>query len=400
MPGCKARGCGHGGRDRWSVQCHHCVHPAVKGGVGAAAGDAVMRKLWILFVLLLSIVPVYAADIPEELTDAIPDSAREYFENTDKANDFTSLNSGLSALWDRTCKLLVTTVQESLGGVILILSAILLCSMAEDCFGAAGGGKILDPVPLVGTLVILLAVGSNMKNLMGLGEETIEELNIFSKALLPTLSAATAASGGAVAASVRQVATVFFSDLLMSLIRSLLLPMVWVYVALSASNAIMPAGRLGGIAQGLQKAITWLLSGSLLLFTGYLSISGAFASSADSMTLRMTRSAIGGVIPVVGGIISDAADTVLAGAGVLKQSVGVLGTLTILATCILPFLKLGVQYLLLKLTVFFAATVAPEPLVKLVDALSTAFGLVLGMTGAAALLLLISVASSVMVVNV
>ena len=359
-----------------------------------------MRKLWILFVLLLSIVPVYAADIPEEFTDAIPDSAREFFENTDKANDFTSLNSGLSALWDRTCKLLVTTVQESLGGVILILSAILLCSVAEDCFGAAGGEKILDPVPLVGTLVILLAVGSNMKNLMGLGEETIEELNIFSKALLPTLSAATAASGGAVAASVRQVATVFFSDLLMSLIRSLLLPMVWVYVALSASNAIMPAGRLGGIAQGLQKAITWLLSGSLLLFTGYLSISGAFASSADSMTLRMTRSAIGGVIPVVGGIISDAADTVLAGAGVLKQSVGVLGTLTILATCILPFLKLGVQYLLLKLAVFFAATVAPEPLVKLVDALSTAFGLVLGMTGAAALLLLISVASSVMVVNV
>ena len=359
-----------------------------------------MRKLWILFVLLLSIVPVYAADIPEEFTDAIPDSAREFFENTDKANDFTSLNSGLSALWDRTCKLLVTTVQESLGGVILILSAILLCSVAEDCFGAASGGKILDPVPLVGTLVILLAVGSNMKNLMGLGEETIEELNIFSKALLPTLSAATAASGGAVAASVRQVATVFFSDLLMSLIRSLLLPMVWVYVALSASNAIMPAGRLGGIAQGLQKAITWLLSGSLLLFTGYLSISGAFASSADSMTLRMTRSAIGGVIPVVGGIISDAADTVLAGAGVLKQSVGVLGTLTILATCILPFLKLGVQYLLLKLAVFFAATVAPEPLVKLVEALSTAFGLVLGMTGAAALLLLISVASSVMVVNV
>ena len=359
-----------------------------------------MRKLWILFVLLLSIVPVYAADIPEEFTDAIPDSARELFENTDKVNDFTSLNSGLSALWDRTCKLLVTTVQESLGGVILILSAILLCSVAEDCFGAAGGEKILDPVPLVGTLVILLAVGSNMKNLMGLGEETIEELNIFSKALLPTLSAATAASGGAVAASVRQVATVFFSDLLMSLIRSLLLPMVWVYVALSASNAIMPAGRLGGIAQGLQKAITWLLSGSLLLFTGYLSISGAFASSADSMTLRMTRSAIGGVIPVVGGIISDAADTVLAGAGVLKQSVGVLGTLTILATCILPFLKLGVQYLLLKLAVFFAATVAPEPLVKLVDALSTAFGLVLGMTGAAALLLLISVASSVMVVNV
>lgn len=358
-----------------------------------------MRKIWIIFLLLWCMAPAYGAEIPEEITDAMPDSARELLEDTDKVENFISLGDGLSGLWERTCKLLAVTVQDSLGGVVLIMSAILLCSLAEDCFGAAGGGRMLDPVPLVGTMVILLAVGSNMKSLMGLGEQTIEELDIFSKALLPTLSAAAAAGGCAVSASVRQVATVFFSDLLISLIRSLLLPLVWVFVALSAADAILPAGRLSGIAQGLHKAATWLLSGSLLLFTGYLSLSGAFASSADSLTLRMARSAIGTAIPVVGGIISDAADTILAGAGVLRQSVGIVGTLTILATCILPFLKLGVQYLLLKLSAFFAAAVAPEPLVKLLHALSSAFGLVLGMTGATAAMLLISVASSVKVVS-
>lgn len=358
-----------------------------------------MRKIWIIFLLLWCMAPAYGAEIPEEITDAMPDSAKELLEDTDKVENFTSLGDGLSGLWERTCKLLAVTVQDSLGGVVLIMSAILLCSLAEDCFGAAGGGRMLDPVPLVGTMVILLAVGSNMKSLMGLGEQTIEELDIFSKALLPTLSAAAAAGGCAVSASVRQVATVFFSDLLISLIRSLLLPLVWVFVALSAADAILPAGRLSGIAQGLHKAATWLLSGSLLLFTGYLSLSGAFASSADSLTLRMARSAIGTTIPVVGGIISDAADTILAGAGVLRQSVGIVGTLTILATCILPFLKLGVQYLLLKLSAFFAAAVAPEPLVKLLHALSSAFGLVLGMTGATAAMLLISVASSVKVVS-
>ena len=358
-----------------------------------------MRKIWIIFLLLWCMAPAYGAEIPEEITDAMPDSAKELLEDTDKVENFTSLGDGLSGLWERTCKLLAVTVQDSLGGVVLIMSAILLCSLAEDCFGAAGGGRMLDLVPLVGTMVILLAVGSNMKSLMGLGEQTIEELDIFSKALLPTLSAAAAAGGCAVSASVRQVATVFFSDLLISLIRSLLLPLVWVFVALSAADAILPAGRLSGIAQGLHKAATWLLSGSLLLFTGYLSLSGAFASSADSLTLRMARSAIGTAIPVVGGIISDAADTILAGAGVLRQSVGIVGTLTILATCILPFLKLGVQYLLLKLSAFFAAAVAPEPLVKLLHALSSAFGLVLGMTGATAAMLLISVASSVKVVS-
>ena len=131
-----------------------------------------------------------------------------------------------------------------------------------------------------------------------------------------------------------------------------------------------------------------------------MTLSGGVTGSADALSAQLARSAIATAVPVVGGIISDAADTVLAGAGVMRQSIGVVGTLTILATCILPFLKLGVQYLLLKLSAFFAATVAPTPLVKLVDSLSTAFGLVLGMTGAAALLLLISVASSVMAVSV
>ena len=152
-----------------------------------------MRKIFLLLVLLWCIVPACASQIPREITDAIPDSARPFLEDTDEADNFTSWNSGLSTLWTRTCKLLASTVQESLGGVILVMSAVLLCSVAEDCFHPLGDGKLLDPVPLVGTLVILLAVGSNMKNLMGLGEETIRELNVFSKALLPTLSAATAA---------------------------------------------------------------------------------------------------------------------------------------------------------------------------------------------------------------
>lgn len=86
------------------------------------------------------------------------------------------------------------TVQDSLGGVILVLSAILLCSVAEDCFSAAGGGKLFIRCPCRHT-GDSSGGGSNMKNLMGLGEETIQELNVFSKALLPTLSAATAAGG-------------------------------------------------------------------------------------------------------------------------------------------------------------------------------------------------------------
>ena len=76
-----------------------------------------------------------------------------------------------------------------------------------------------------------------------------------------------------------------------------------------------------------------------------------------------------------------------------------LGMLAVLAVCIHPFLQLGIQYLLYKLAAFLAAVSAPESLCKLIDGLGGTFGLLLGMTGACALLLLVSILSSVAAVQ-
>ena len=86
------------------------------------------------------------------------------------------------------------------------------------------------------------------------------------------------------------------------------------------------------------------------------------------------------------------------GASLLKSAIGVFGTLGIFATCLIPFVQLAVQFLLYKLTAFLASAVGSTPMVELIDALGTAFGLILAMVGAGAILLLIAVISSVSVV--
>ena len=259
------------------------------------------------------------------------------------------------------------------------------------------GGKV-HFVPMAGALAITLAAAGSVKTMMGLGQETVEELNTFSKALLPTLSAAVAASGGIVSASVRQVATIFFVDLLLSLIRGLLLPLVYFYVAAAAADAMLPGRRLAGISRAIRKGTVWLLTGALALFTLYLTVSGAAAGSADTVTARLARSAVG-VLPVVGSILADAADSVLAGAGAVKNTVGAAGLLAVLAVCLLPLVRLGVQYLVYKAAAFLAGILGAEQLTGLIDALGGAFGLIFGMTGACGLLLLISISSALGVVT-
>ena len=187
----------------------------------------------------------------------------------------------------------------------------------------------------------------------------------------------------------------FFVDLLIQLIDRVCLPMVYLYIGVVTAAACLPENRLGALADGVKKVVTWILTGAVLAFTLYLSVVRVITGSADAVTVKVAKAAISGVVPVVGKIISDASETVLAGAGMLKNTIGIFGTLAILAACAYPFLQLGVQYLLYKLTAFLAGAVGAPGLCKLIDGLGGAFGLILAMTGSCALLLLVSVLSSV-----
>ena len=352
-----------------------------------------MRKSMLILLLAWWLVaPAWGAELPREVRDALPAAAEEI---TEELEDPASLSEGLSRLWDRALGYVEEAVRQSIGGGVVLLAAV-LCALTEECMDAAGGK--VHFVPMAGALAITLAAAGSVKTMMGLGQETVEELNTFSKALLPTLSAAVAASGGIVSASVRQVATIFFVDLLLSLIRGLLLPLVYFYVAAAAADAMLPQRRLAGISRAIRKGTVWLLTGALALFTLYLTVSGAAAGSADTVTARLARSAVG-VLPVVGSILADAADSVLAGAGAVKNTVGAAGLLAVLAVCLLPLVRLGVQYLVYKAAAFLAGILGAEQLTGLIDALGGAFGLIFGMTGACGLLLLISISSALGVVT-
>ena len=350
-----------------------------------------MKKvLFCLTLLLLCLDCAWAAELPDSVTDAVPPEAADLLPEMDTSASHETLWQGLGDLWHSACAYVRTALETQASGAALLLGVVLLCSLAESCLAAADS-------PCVPRYVSVAA--GDFHRMMGLGVETMSQLEVFSKALLPTLSAAVAAGGGYITAGARQVATVFFTDLLISLIRQVLLPLLYACIAAAAADAVVPGHSLQKIGQGLRKCVAWALTALMLVFTGFLSVTGAATSAADALSTQLTRSAIATAVPVVGSIISDAAGTVLAGAGMLKGAIGVFGLLAVLAICLTPFITMAVQYLLYKLAAFLAGTVTQEPLADLIDALGSAFGLMLGMTGSCALALLISIISSVSVVS-
>ena len=355
-----------------------------------------MRK-WLLCLaaaLVLLTIQARGVQLPREVERAMPREGRELLRGLE-LDDGNALLAGLGRVWELVTKEVGSVVGQRLRGAVSVLLVVILCGMAESI---SPGERTALYLPMAGGAAVTLLSAGSIGSLIGLGAETIRVLGKFSTALLPALAAATAATGAAASASVQRVGTMVLVDMLLHMCSGLLVPLVYCYIALLTASACIPGSRLMPLAEGMKKAVTWLLTTALLLFTLYLSTVRIVSGAADAVSVRLTRAAISGTLPVVGGIVSEVAETVLAGAGMLRGAIGVGGMLAVLAACACPFLQLAVQYLLYKLVGLWAGVVGSAELSKLVSGLGGAFGLVLGMTGACALLVFLSVLSFVGVV--
>ena len=346
-----------------------------------------MRK--VIFFLLLALCltgQATAAELPAELTEAAPEAVSLV---SGDAGDGFGLLSGLETLMREA---LAEWKEELFSGVraaAAIMAGVILLGVVESA--APEGRETLSRYSgAVGALWITAIAAGDLNALIGLGRETVTEISLLSKALLPALAAA---EDEEAAAAVRQVAAVFFANVLLAVMEKLLLPMVYLYIGTAAAGTVMEGELLERAGELLKKAVGWILSGLLILYTGYLAISGAVAGAADAQAVKLAKSAVSAAVPVVGGILSDAAESVMAGAGLLRGMVGTAGTLALVSACLIPFLRLGGQYLLYQGAALVSAAAGPKKLTRLVAMLGDAFGLVLAMTGTAAALLLISLLS-------
>ena len=345
-----------------------------------------------LLTALLCIIPVRGG-LEVEGLDELWEQAEGYGVMRD-----ADLTQNLSELLARVPGVLGTFLTAGLHTALELLAVVLVCSLG-DGLEHAGQGQSLSAIRLAGALSLTALTMTDVSSMIGLGRDTIGKIDIFSAVLLPVMAVLSAVSGEAASGAARQGATVLFSKVLVSAMDGILVPMVYAYVVVSCARAAVANPGLDKLAQGIKSAVTGFLTVLLVVFVGYLTASGAIAGSVDLSRVKAARMAISRAIPVVGGILADASEAVLAGAGVLRGTVGAVGLLVVLAICVTPFLHLAAQYLLYKGTAALCSAVAQPELAKLIDAIGSAFGLILGMTGAAALILLVSVVSAVQAVT-
>jgi len=338
-----------------------------------------MKFISPMLILLLVLGLALPASALEVTAPEVPRSGAALMpENTDSFGD------GLLTLLRNAIRLLRPGLREATKISLSIVASVLVVSLLNSF-----SGSVKMAAELAGTVTIAAVLLRNANAMIRLGADTVTELSEYGKLLCPVMTAAMAAQGGVTASAALYAGTAAFDTLLGSLISRLLVPMVYLFLALAVANSAVSEELLKKMRDIVKNAVSWCLKTLLTVFTSYMGITGVVSGTTDAFALKATRTAISSAVPVVGGILSNASEAVLVSAGLMKNAAGIYGILAILALFLEPFIKIGAQYLVLKITAAICALITSKEMTGLVEDFSTAMGLLLAMTGSACLLLLI-----------
>ena len=105
------------------------------------------------------------------------------------------------------------------------------------------------------------------------------------------------------------------------------------------------------------------------------------------------------MVPVVGGVISEATESLLAGAAAIRSLTGVFGVFCIIAICLIPFVRMGVNYLLFKGGTAVLAIFCGNEIAGYLSAIGESFGVLLGMLGTCAAILFFQIVFSIALIG-
>ena len=337
-----------------------------------------MKKVLMAVVLsLLFTIPVNASEL---IAPEVQKSGQPLMpQNTDSFGD------GLLELLQNSLKLLRPDLQDATASCGTIVLSAMLFSVLPMI-----SQRIHSMAAVAGTVSIAAAIFQQTNSLILLAADTMRDILDYGKLLCQVMTAALAAQGGVTESSALYIGTTVFIAVLNSLMSTLMIPMIFGYLAFSIAHGTFGDDFLKKAADWIKSLMIWSLKTLLVVFSTYMSITGAVSGSTDLAALKTAKVVISSAVPVVGGILSDSSEAVLVSMAAIKNAAGIYGMLAVLSVFMGPFLKIGIHFLLLKTSAVICSIFGDKQISSLVDSFSNAMSLLLAVIAAGCVLVLIS----------
>ncbi len=188
-------------------------------------------------------------------------------------------------------------------------------------------------------LIIILSIKS-FQVAMNLGVSTIDSMVSFMQSLLPMLMGLLVSVGGFASAAVFQPIIFASISFIATIIKTIIVPFLYFSVVLAILNNISDKVHISKLSNLFKQASIALLGVLMTVFIGIITIQGVASSSLDGVTAQTAKFALDSFVPVVGGFLSNAFDTVISCSMLIKNGVSIAALVIIVMLCSIPLIKM------------------------------------------------------------
>lgn len=342
------------------------------------------NKFFVLIILTLTIFcfglninDTLCADktimqMKDELTDHVEDTIDDidfneiqsivdnFDENQKKMFSVTNVKTKLKEVLSGEGKI---DYQSILGGILSVLFQIIAdylpmfaILVSVGILSSILGGlktkfnekSIGDIVHFVCFCVSILVVGTIIKGLIQNTQTSINSMQKQMSAIFPIILTMMTALGATSSVSVFQPALAIFSNVSSKIFSSIILPIFTLSFAFGIIGNLSNNVKLDKFNSFFSSLFKWLVGVLFTIFFATMSIQGITAGSFDSVSIRTVKFTMSSYVPVLGGYLSQGMDIILATSVLVKNAVGLVGIVVLLASILAPILEIVVVSLLLK----------------------------------------------------
>lgn len=347
------------------------------------------RTLPFLLALLFVFLPVYADEVKEqmeiagvgELNEAsrAAESFDPHFNFEQRVEEELSGNSSSedgTGILTKAIKLFIESLKDGISETSKIMLAVFVFGIILRFLpeGTASEASFFATYTVLFTMALFIFEKAAEK-----AAEVINEMNFFVKAAVPVMCTLSV-PGGRLVSSAQTAGIIGGICVVTEWTARVLMPLSCMLAAMSAANNLSSDMTLKGLERLIKKVILWSVGITTTVFVTLIKIRGITGTSLDNITGKTIKFAVGNMVPIVGGIISDSLDNIISYSRAIQGSCGVVGIVALIYMILPPVLNIAGILVAFRLTGIITSPVADSRLTGAIEGFSDILGTVLLIT--------------------
>lgn len=378
------------------------------------------RKYFICILVVLSLIfntnLVYGQDIIEEEVQSITgnvisevgenvnidgfvSSLQEYVNNNDISGvNVSELTSSLisggtidyKSLFMKILNIFSNDLVKTISGAIVIFITLIIMSVISS-LELEEESDISRLTHLVCYLAIVVIMFSTFIDIIASFKKVITSLTTLMQTVSPFLMAVIMATGKITSTGIIKPIILFLASAIGFIINYIVIPFICISVSLNIISNISENLNLGKMSKLFNSFSMWVISVTLTIFLGILSLETTLTASVDSLAVKATQTAVSNFVPVVGKFFSDSFETVVGATHIIANVGGFIGIIVIFVIAIIPILKIFATMLVyMILSSLIEPICKNEQVTKFISGFVSTYKTLLGILIGVAILFIIS----------